>query len=157
MTRFIIFISCLLVLSGCIQVQPPQISHQDTRINIVSTDKLKLDSKFGISNPNPIGLHGAVDYEILIDGKPFTSGTTSTIDLPASGQTTFNVITNVDLIQVFGTAANILKIIGEGKSSIPYAINGKFKSDVVGIQVEAPVKASGDIPLPKLSDIKITF
>jgi len=157
MKRFFLFAACLALLSGCIQVQSPQISYQDTRINIISTNELRLDSKFAASNPNPIGLRGAVDYDLSIDGRPFTSGTTSTIDMPASGQTTFNVITNVDLIQVFGTAANILKIIGEGKSSVPFTIKGKFKSDIVGIVVEAPVSASGDIPLLKLSDIKITF
>jgi len=77
--------------------------------------------------------------------------------MAANGQTSFIVESKIDLVQFFGTVANLIKIVGEGRSSVPYAINGKFRSDIVGIPIEAPVKASGEIPLPKLSDIKIKF
>ncbi|MFA4967303.1 MAG: LEA type 2 family protein [Candidatus Margulisiibacteriota bacterium] len=147
----------LIFLAGCLELQPPQVTYQDTKVSIISVQELNAKASFSIKNPNPIGLNGNVEYDLSIDGKPFTSGITSTIEMPASGQTTFVLESRVDLVKVFGTLSNILTLVAQGKTSVPYNIDGKFKSSVVGFPVEAPVKASGNLPLPKLSDIKITF
>ena len=142
-------------LAGCLELQPPQVTHRDTQINVVSLNELMAKSTFDVKNPNPIGIHGTVEYQIMIDGKPFTSGVTSTIEMTPNGSTSFIVGTKIDLVQLFGTTQNVINAMANGKTSLPYAVSGKFKSDVIGIPLEAPVSASGNIPLPKLSDIKI--
>ena len=142
-----------MLLAGCLEVQSPQVTYQDTQVSVISVQELNAKSSFSIKNPNPIGINGNVEYNLSIDGKPFTSGITSTIEMPASGQTTFVLESRVDLVKVFGTLTNIVSLVAQGKTSVPYAINGKFKSNLMGMPIEAPVKASGNLPLPKLSDL----
>ncbi|HTY13404.1 MAG TPA: LEA type 2 family protein [Candidatus Omnitrophota bacterium] len=157
LSALVMLFAAALLVAGCLELQPPQVTHKDTQVSVLSFSELLAKSNFEVKNPNPIGLRGAVEYQITVDGKPFTSGVTSTIEMSANGQTSFIVESKIDLVQLFGTVSDVAKIIGEGKTSIPYSISGKFKSDIVGIPVEAPVSASGTLPLPKLSDIKIKF
>ena len=151
-TVAVIFIG-LMFLAGCLEMQSPQVTYQDTQVSIISVQELNAKSSFLIKNPNPIGINGNVEYDLLIDGKPFTSGVTSTIEMPASGQTSFVLESRIDLVKVFGTLTNIVSLVAQGKTSVPYSINGKFKSNLLGMPIEAPVKASGQLPLPKLSDL----
>jgi len=149
---YIFFIFSLISLMGCLSLNQPKFSYLGTEISSLSFPKLLAKSKFTVKNPNPIGLQGTVEYELWIKGQKFASGTSSTIMMDANGQASFNIETTIDIVKAFGTLSDLVREIEAGKSSVPFEIKGKFKSDIVGIPVESPVSASGDLPLPKLPE-----
>lgn len=140
-------------LAGCISVESPKITHLDTTVRILSAETVQTTSRFKIANPNPVGMQGSVEYDLYLKGERFTSGSTSTIDLAPNGEASFTVVNKVDLVKALGTAANLIAEVAAGKKSIPYKISGKFKANLAGVLVEAPVEASGDIPLPSASSL----
>ena len=123
----------------------------------ISTQKVQLNSIFSISNKNPVGLKGVVDYDLFVNGKQFSSGVSSSIEVGANDESSFSIQSEVDLVQAFGVIADLLSAVQSGKRSIPFEIKGSFRSDVFGVKVEAPVDASGEIPLPKSPRIEIKF
>jgi hypothetical protein len=143
----------VLFLAGCVSIDPPKISHQGTDVRFLSVQEALAVSHFSIKNTNPINLRGMVEYELFVKGQRFSSGVSSTIEVGANSESTFSIQSRIDIIRAFGVVTDLINEIQAGKSSVPFQINGKFKSDVVGIPVEAPVSASGNIPLPKLQDL----
>ena len=147
---YLLFVFSLIGIAGCVSLNPLQFSHRHTDVTSLSFPKLLAKSEFTVKNPNPIGLQGTVEYEIWIKGQKFASGTSSTIMMDANGQASFNIETTIDMVKAFGTLSDLVREIEAGKSSVPFEIKGKFKSDIAGISVESPLDASGDLPLPKL-------
>jgi len=140
----------LLILTGCVQLNPPEINHTGTDLSFLSLQEVLAKSHFSIKNNNPVGLHGVIEYELWINGNNFSSGVSSAIDVDANAQTSFTINSKIDIVKVFGTLLDLTRAVAAGKASVPFQLKGKFKSDVLGIPVEAPVSASGQIPLPKL-------
>lgn len=143
----------LLFTAGCLTPESPKIAYQATDVTVISPQVVQTDSHFTIKNTNPISLHGQVEYELLVRGKLFSSGYSSTIEVGANAESSFLIQSRIDILRAFGVAADLLNEIQAGKTSVPFQINGKFRSDILGIQLEAPVSASGEIPLPKLQDL----
>ena len=139
----------LIAAAGCVQLNPPEINHTGTDFSILSLQEVSAKSHFSINNNNPVGLHGSIEYELWINENQFSSGISSTIEVDANAQTSFTINSRIDIVKVFGTLLDLTKAVAEGKTSVPYQLKGKFKSDVLGIPVEAPVSASGEMPLPK--------
>ncbi|MBI5699409.1 LEA type 2 family protein [Candidatus Saganbacteria bacterium] len=153
-----ILLIILIGLTGCISVESPKITYIDTDVRILSVTTVQATSHFKIKNPNPVGMQGSVEYDLYLKGQKFTSGVTSTIDLLPNGETGFTLESRVDLAKALGTTAELIAEVAAGKKSVPYKISGKFKSNLAGILVEAPVEAAGDLPLPSASSlIKISF
>jgi LEA14-like dessication related protein len=145
-------------LTGCISVESPKVAYLDTDVRVLSVNTIQTTSHFKIKNPNPVGMQGSVEYDLYLKGQKFTSGTSSVIDLAPNGEANFTLESKIDLFKALGTAADLLAEVAAGKKSVPYKISGKFKSNLAGILVEAPVEASGDIPLPSASSLlKITL
>jgi LEA14-like dessication related protein len=142
--------AALLLLTGCVSLDPPQITYLDSDITPVSFQEVKVSSHFRASNKNLIGLNGWVDYNLQVNSKDFSAGKSSWIDVPASGQSTFTIESRVDVIKAFGVMADLASAVAAGTKTIPFNIKGTFKSNVAGLQLEAPVSASGDLPLPNI-------
>ncbi|MCU0641783.1 MAG: LEA type 2 family protein [Candidatus Margulisbacteria bacterium] len=141
-------------LTGCVSLNPPQIDHQETNVTPLSFQELQATSKFSIKNSNPIALNGVIDYTLVVNGREFSTGRSSSIEVGATGQATFQIVSRIDLVKVFAVATDLANAIAAGKTSIPYELRGKFRSSVVGIGVEAPVAASGTLPLPKPTEVE---
>jgi hypothetical protein len=154
----VLFLLCCpalgLLLTGCVSFEPPRIEHTGTAFTPLSFQELQARSNFTIKNSNPIALGGTVQYELYINGREFSTGVSSTIEVGPSAQSTFHIDSRIDLVKVFGVAADLAGAIAAGKTSVPYEIRGKFRSGVLGVAVEAPVRASGTIPLPKPTDVE---
>jgi hypothetical protein len=148
------FGAALVALAGCVSLEPPQIIHQRTDIVPLSFQELQATSSFSIKNNNPIALSGAVEYTLLVNGKEFSTGRSSAIEVGAAGQSTFQIVSRIDLVRAFGVAADLAGAVASGKTSVPYQLKGKFRSSVVGVPVEAPVEASGNLPLPRSTDVE---
>lgn len=145
----------VVALTGCVSLDPPRIAHTGTDFTPLSFQEVRADSHFSIKNNNPIALQGEIEYELIVNGKSFTTGRSSRIEVGGTGQSTFTLSTRIDLVKVFGVAADLANAISAGRKSVPYQLNGKFRSELLqGVAVEAPVSASGEIPLPKSPDKK---
>ena len=152
------FLSLLLLLpvvflAGCITPETPKIAYQKTDVTIISVREVQTDSRFTIKNTNPVNLRGQVEYELFVRGNKVTTGYSSTIEVGANAESTFLLQSRIDIIKAFGIASDLLNEIQAGKTSVPFQLSGKFRSDLLGIQLEAPVSCSGEIPLPKLQDL----
>lgn len=146
-------LTILVGLTGCISVESPKVIYIDSDVRILSVNTIQTTSRFKIKNPNPVGMQGSVEYDLYLKDQKFTSGTSSVIDLVPNGEANFTLESKIDLVKALGTAANLIAEVAAGKKSIPYKISGKFKSNLAGIVVEAPVEAAGDLPLPSVSSL----
>ncbi len=142
-----------LVLSGCVPWNTPEITYGNTDVKLLSFNTMSARSVFTIKNPNPFALHGKVDYELMIAGNKFLDGSSDQIEMPANGSANFALESKIDVVQAFGMMSDLLKEIQGGRKTIPFEINGKFKSDIASIPVEAPLKVSGELPLPDLPQV----
>jgi len=147
---YLSFAAALIMTTGCVQLNPPEINHTGTDFSFLSLQEVLAKSHFSIKNNNPVGLHGAIEYELWINENQFSSGISSTVEVDANAQTSFTINSRIDIVKVFGTLLDLTRAVAAGKASVPFQLKGKFKSDVLGIPVEAPISASGQIPLPKL-------
>jgi len=143
----------LFLLTGCVSVDPPRIAHQGTVVTPLTFQELQATSNFTIKNNNPIALNGEVEYTLFINGHEFSTGRSSSIEVGAAGESTFRIVSRIDLVKVSGLAADLASAIAAGKTSLPYELKGKFLSSVLGVAVESPVQASGTVPLPKPTDV----
>lgn len=156
MTKKIFFLLCflpLLFLAGCVPLKTPQIVYLSSDVSFLSFDKVLVKSHFTVNNPNQIALGGSVEYEIIINGQKFLEGTTPNISMKAEAQSSFTIENTIEIEKVYGLIANLIQEIEAGKESVPFQINGKLKSSVIGFSFEAPLSASGELPLPKLPGI----
>jgi LEA14-like dessication related protein len=147
---FVLLVLSLTFIAGCIPSQTPQIVFLNTDVSFLSFDTMQAKSHFTVKNPNPVPLRGMMEYDLFIKGNKFLSGSSNPIDMPANGETSFTLDSKVNMVKVYGVLSDLVKEIEAGKSSVPFEINGKFKSDILNIPIEVPVKVSGDLPLPKL-------
>jgi len=141
------------LLVGCISTQNPQISYLTTDVSFLSFNTLLAKSSFTVKNPNPIPLHGKLEYQLFVKQEEILSGNSSPIEMPANGESSFNLESQIELTKVFGLVSTMIKEIDAGQNTLPFQIIGKFKTDIAGIPIEIPVKVSGDFPLPKLHQL----
>jgi len=147
---FLLIILTLTFTAGCIPWQTPQIVFLNTDVSFLSFETLLAKSHFTVKNPNAIALHGRVEYEVFVNGNKFFDGISSPIEMPASGETSFTLDSKIDITKTFGVVSDMIREIAAGKTAVPFEIIGKFKSDILSIPIEAPIKMSGELPLPKL-------
>lgn len=143
------------LLAGCLPSTNPQISYIKTDVSFLNFNTLLARSSFTVKNPNPIRLRGKLEYELFIKGNSFLSGTSSPIEMPANGESSFTLESQIDLTKSFGLVSEMIKEIDAGQTTLPFYIEGKLKSDVAGIPVEVPIKVSGELPLPKLPELDL--
>lgn len=92
---------------------------------------------FDVENPNPFPLPvESVDYGVKLDGQRFASGSTaSDFSVPASGNTSFAISVDLNLLQ---TAPHLLTIVRDGaRREIVYELDGQLG---VGIPLTPPIK-----------------
>ena len=143
----------LFFCSGCVPWNTPQVVYVKTDVDFLSFDTVMARSQFTIDNPNPFPLHGKVEYELFVKGNKFLEGTSNDIQMPANGRASFTLQSKIQIAKSFGVITDLINEIQAGKETVPFEINGKFKSDVVNIPIEAPLKVSGELPLPKLPKV----
>jgi LEA14-like dessication related protein len=158
MKKIIIWIlvltSCLL-LTGCWQLQAPEISYSNTDVRLVSFQDVQAISNFQINNPNLIPLKGVVDYTLQINGRDFFSGTSSEISGDSQKQSSFTISNDISLPKIFDSLSALLAELNQGKTQVPYSLKGVYRTTISGVVLNAPLQAQGAIPLPALPSIKL--
>lgn len=152
-TLFLFALLPLLFLSGCVPLKTPQIIYISSDVRFLDFDTAVVESHFTVDNPNEIALNGSAEYEIIINGQKFLEGNTPNISMKAAAQSSFTIESKIEMDKVYGLLTNLIQEIEAGKESVPFQINGKLKSSLIGFTFEAPLSASGELPLPKLPGV----
>lgn len=130
------------LLSSCATlnqlVQKPTIAFDGLDLENASLLESTLNFNFKIDNPNPIGLRtGRLDYDLKINGSPFTKGRLDRgVNLPAGGTGMLSVPITVayldfldsvvSLVQNRSAAYDLSGTINVGPLAIPFQTKGKF-------------------------------
>ncbi len=157
MHKRLLLLLCLIpaaiLLAGCLPWSTPEIVYGNTDVKFLSFDTLDAKSVFTIKNPNPFALHGKVVYELFVNGSKFLDGQSDLIEMPAGGSSSFALDSKIEVTKAFGVLNDLIREIQSGRKTIPFEIAGKFKSDVANIPLEAPLRVSGELPLPDLPQV----
>ncbi|MBU0581065.1 MAG: LEA type 2 family protein, partial [Candidatus Margulisbacteria bacterium] len=110
---------------------------------------------FNVKNNNSFPIYGAFEYNLSLNNQDFLSGQSSAIKVGANSQESFSINSRIDLPKAFGMLSDMLKELDKGQNSIPFQIDGVFKTSAAGFPVEVPLTAKGELPLPKLPEVKV--
>lgn len=144
-----------LGLTGCIGLQSPEISFKSSEFKLVSFQDVNTKLNFSMFNPNMIPLKGVIDYSLKINDQELWNGTSSPIDTGSQKSESFTLESTVNIPKAFGTLSAMIKELGSGATSLPIEIAGTYKSTIAGINIEAPLKAQANLPLPKLPQFSL--
>lgn len=143
----------LLILGGCAAVQQlarmekPQLRLASTRIESLGFDgaDLVFDVEVKNSNPLPLTLSG-VEYDLALGDRPFLQGRREQgLEVAAGGQALVELPLSLD----FGDLYAALGQLG-GRDRASYRLEAGLLFDVPVLgALRLPLKASGQVPLPK--------
>jgi hypothetical protein len=155
--RKIFFVGVSITISvGCSPVPPGFVKKQ--QIQYVRTDILRLTGE-GIDariilreiNHDTVTLDDvSINYEVFIEGKPFGSGKDVKLMFRALDTTEIPIPLSVRYGDLFRTTADVAKAIASGKKSVRFNLRTLVTIRFLGIPVEIPHQAEGELPLPEI-------
>jgi LEA14-like dessication related protein len=107
---------------------------------------LRFDLK--VENPNPVGISVRnVTYDLKINSRNFTKGTLDQgLKLPANGTGVIQLPVTVPYFDLFDSVAELFK-----RETVAYDLSG-----TVGVgPFDIPYRSSGELPIPKLPEIRL--
>lgn len=154
MRKLFLLVPILLIaaalLGGCVQPSPPEVKLQNYSISRVTLEGIEVNFNLEINNPNPIPMEVAgYSYRVFINDIEFLNENRTGFSLPASDKKIVTIPVNIRYDKLFGTAASVIGTITSGGKTINYRIEGTVNAGLLGVNVAAPIKASGAIPIPK--------
>jgi LEA14-like dessication related protein len=124
-----------LVLSACASLPDDLVKSPSVKLSKVEIVGLGFNGQtfllsFDVENPNPFPLPvRSIDYGLKLDGQRFASGeTASDFTIPASGDTSFAISVDLNLLQ---SAPQLLSIVREGaRRELAYELDGHLGVDI---------------------------
>lgn len=145
-----ILLTAAALVGGCVQPSPPEVKLQNYSISRVTLEGIEVNFNLEINNPNPVPMEIAgYSYQVFINDIEFLNEKRTGFSLPASDKKIVTIPVNIRYDKLFGTAASVIGTITSGGKTINYRIEGTVNAGLLGLNVAAPIKASGAIPIPK--------
>jgi LEA14-like dessication related protein len=124
-----------LVLSACASLPDDLVKSPSVKLSKVEIVGLGFNGQtfllsFDVENPNPFPLPvRSIDYGLKLDGQRFASGeTASDFTIPASGDTSFAISVDLNLLQ---SAPQLLSIVRDGaRRELAYELDGHLGVDI---------------------------
>jgi LEA14-like dessication related protein len=124
-----------LVLSACATlpenlVKSPSVTLSNVEIVGFGFNGQTFLLSFDVENPNPFALPvRSIDYGLKLDGQRFASGeTASDFTIPASGNTSFAISVDLNLLQ---SAPQLLSIVRDAaRRELAYELDGHLGVDI---------------------------
>ena len=142
-------------LAQALQVpfKQPTATFQKLHLRDASLESITLDFEFMVSNPNDVAIKlNTLEYALDVDSKSLAKGTSDKpLELVASGAAPVRLpltVTYSDLVD------NVLMLFSS-KETVPYALNVAFGLATPIGTVSIPLEDKGEVPLPKLPDVKV--
>jgi LEA14-like dessication related protein len=123
------------ILSACSTMPEDLVS--SPRVNLKNVQVVGLGFQgqtfllsFDVANPNPFPLPiRSIDYGVKLDGQRFASGqTVSDFTVPASGDSTFAISVELDLLQTSPQLLNLARV--GARREVRYELAGRFGVDI---------------------------
>lgn len=154
MIKKILMILCLFVigltLSSCIQPQPPKAEFLEYKIAGITPQGIEVNFWFNTENPNPLPIDiTEYDYKVFIEGQEVLTEKRKGFNLPANGKKLIKIPVMISYEKVLGGVLRVAQRIAMGNDKISYRIEGSISAGMAGITVSTPIKASGNVVIPK--------
>lgn len=139
-----------LVLSSCIQPQAPKAEFLEYKIAGITPQGIEVNFWFNTENPNPLAIDiTKYNYKVFIEGHEVLAEERGGFNLPANGKKLIKIPVMIRYDKVLGGVLKVAQRIALGNDTISYKIEGSISAGIAGIIVSTPIKASGDIVIPK--------
>jgi len=138
-------------LMKSVQIRPPTVEVESTRLTRLTFSGLDLLFDLKISNPNKVGLKlSGFNYELLINNSSFIAGEqTRGLEIAAQGDSIVQLPMNVEYKRLFETFQSLIK---EERSSYDLRCVFSFNVPVLG-DVSVPVSKEGEFPVLRFPKI----
>ncbi len=149
------WVSCqqLLSLLQQMNVQKPIVKVTDVKITGLSLNRLDLDFKIGVQNPNSVAIKLAgFDYELLIENNSFLKGQQNKeVEIEANGSSQVDIPVSFTFKQLYNTFKTL-----KDADSIKYTLKSGLSFDVPILgRIRIPVQTTHRVPNVKLPKIKV--
>lgn len=148
----IVTVSCS-TLRDAADVREPEVSFQDMSIDRITFNDVTLLFDFEVNNPNRFGISAEqYNYEFFINDRSFISGLQEEpLSIGRESSQTIQVPVTLSFSEIQETFSSVMR-----QDSLTYALDTEVEFDlpVMGSR-RVPVRASGQLPIPKAP--KITF
>ena len=144
----------LIFTPGCVTLQEPVVEYQNIEVKNLDLEKITLDFHIKVTNPNPVNIDNAeYSYVLEINNETFAFGEKITLKIPADDSTITIIPMVIPYDKLFKSTQDLAQAILSEKKSIPFRLSGKMTFSALSLSLDIPFDSSGDIPLPKLSDL----
>ncbi len=156
---FLLFLSALLILSGCAAMygfkEEPKISIADIQIRDIKALEGIFLIKLRVLNPNDVSLDlHAINCDLEIGGRHFASGiTNSKQSVPAYGTQIIAVTVYASVLDIVTSVVDLMHTADAPpakKNQVPYNLKGTIGVSVHGFEKTIPFKSSGELSLKGL-------
>jgi LEA14-like dessication related protein len=149
MKKSLIFLLSLLMITGCINVEPPKVTFIDSNIEKVTAQGIDTVFRFNVSNPNIFAVDvSRYNYTVKINGHELLSEERSGFSVSGISSREVVIPVTIKYEKLFDSALGVIANLVSGKKYFDYAIDGTVSSGAFGIAVPVPIKASGRIDIP---------
>lgn len=146
-----LIVSGLLVMScASLQdmVQKPTVRVEGMHLDNLSLFEATLRFDLKVENPNPLSVTvRSVTYDLELNNREFMQGTLDQgLKLPSGGTDVVQLPLTVSYFDLFDSASDLFK-----HQTVAYTLSG-----TVGIgPLDIPYRSTGELPIPKLPDIRL--
>jgi len=143
-------VAVAFVLSSCIQPQAPKAEFLEYKIASITTQGIEVNFWFNTENPNPLPIDiTKYNYTVFIENHEVLAEERGGFSLPANGKKLIKIPVMIRYDKVLGGVLKVAQRLAQGNDTISYKIEGSINAGVAGITVATPIKASGNIVIPK--------
>jgi len=140
--------ACALMLSCALaacSMTPKLETPRLTITNVAMTSADIFNQQFlvhiGVENPNDLKLAvKGIEYTLFLEGDDFAEGTSKPFELPAKGETEFDMTVQTNFVSSMGRLVSRLN----GKQTVSYVIEGKVVL-ASGLKRTIPFRESGEV------------
>lgn len=148
-----LFMLSCSTLRDTANIQEPKVSFQDMNIERITFDGVTLLFDFEVENPNNFGVSASgYNYEFFINESSFISGVQNeSLNVGRQSTQMIQVPVTLNFEEVYNSFRSLVR-----QDSLSYALSTEVDFDVPVLgNRKVPVRASGELPIPKVPRISL--
>jgi LEA14-like dessication related protein len=130
----------------------PKMSFNKLELNSIDFEKIDVDFKFNVANPNPVSVKLAqFGYALGLEGVEFVKGrNTDGFQLKSKGDTELAIPVGLKFADIFKLVQNV-----DGKDDIGFSIAGDFGFDTPVGMATVPFREEGRFPVVRAPNVSL--
>lgn len=148
-----ILLGCNAIQDLADRVQKPTLSVTNMRVTDFNFDEIELTYDISVDNPNAMSVQlSSYNYDFKLNEKTFIEGQQDkTMNIEASGQSTFEVPVNLNFKKVY---EGIRTLASSDQAAYEFLSEVSFNLPILGV-TKIPVSKKGSIPMINSPNIRI--